>query len=64
MAPGIEPTLYYTWYLTPKGSAYHVVTDEAGKGYDAGRNCLMHRGHDPLVGDAKMVPKTMVRKVS
>jgi hypothetical protein len=23
--------------LTPKGSAYHVVTDEAGKGYDAAR---------------------------
>jgi len=59
-APGTEPIFYHTWFLTPRGNACNVITDESGKGNDAVHlretdEGLMHRGHDLWLATLKWV---------
>jgi uncharacterized protein YndB with AHSA1/START domain len=62
-APGTAPSFYHTWYLTPRGDACLVVTDEVGKGRDAAHlreadESLMHRGHDLWLATLKWVSES------
>jgi hypothetical protein len=62
-APSTAPSFYHTWYLTPRGDACLVVTDEVGKGRDAAHlreadESLMHRGHDLWLATLKWVSES------
>jgi len=59
-APGTAPSFYHTWYLEPRGTSCHVVTEEVGVGANPKQlretnETLMHRGHDLWLATLKWI---------